>query len=87
MADKTGPEKNGKFDTAATYYTRIVEKYPNDLLADDALYNLAGIYENKLNNKAKAMQLYEKILTQYPGSLYVVEARKKFRALRNDPVN
>ena len=79
--------KNGKFDTAATYYTRIVEKYPNDLLADDALYNLAGIYENKLNNKAKAMQLYEKILTQYPGSLYVVEARKKFRALRNDPVN
>ena len=79
--------KNGKFDTAATYYTRIIEKYPNDLLADDAMYNLAGIYENKLNNKAKAMQLYEKILTQYPGSLYVVEARKKFRALRNDPVN
>ncbi len=79
--------KAGKFDTAAIYYARIIEKYPYDLLADDAMYNLAGLYENKLNDKAKAMQLYEKILTQYPGSLYVVEARKKFRALRKDQVN
>jgi tetratricopeptide (TPR) repeat protein len=79
--------KNGKFDTAATYYSQIIEKYPYDLLADDAMFNLAGLYENKLNDKNKAMQLYEKILTQYPGSLYVVEARKRFRALRNDPVN
>ena len=79
--------KNGKFDIAATYYAQIIEKYPYDLLADDAMFNLAGLSENKLNDKNKAMQLYEKILTQYPGSLYVVEARKRFRALRNDPVN
>jgi tetratricopeptide (TPR) repeat protein len=79
--------KNGKFDTAATYYSKIIEKYPYDLLADDAMYNLAGLYENKLNDKSKAMQLYEKILTQYPGSLFVVDARKRFRLLRNDQVN
>ena len=79
--------KNGKFDVAATYYAEIIEKYPNDLLADDAMYNLAGLYENHLNDKNKAMQLYEKILTQYPGSLYVVDSRKRFRSLRNDPVN
>ena len=79
--------KNGKFDLAATYYAEIIEKYPNDLLADDAMYNLAGLYENHLNDKNKAMQLYEKILTQYPGSLYVVDSRKRFRSLRNDPVN
>jgi tetratricopeptide (TPR) repeat protein len=79
--------KNGKFDQAAANYSEIIEKYPYDLLADDALYNLAGLFENQLNNKSKAMELYEKILTQYPGSLYVVDARKHFRALRNDPVN
>lgn len=79
--------KNGRFDTAATYYNRIIEKYPNDLLADDAMFNLAGLYENKLHDKSKAMQLYERILTQYPGSLYVVEARKRYRTLRNDQVN
>jgi len=79
--------KNGKFDLAATNYSIIIEKYPNDLLADDSMYNLALLYETQLNNKAKAMELYEKILTQYPGSLYVVDARKHFRALRNDTVN
>jgi tetratricopeptide (TPR) repeat protein len=79
--------KNGKFDMAATNYSEIIEKYQYDLLADDALFNLAGLYENQLNNKSKAMELYEKILTQFPGSLYVVEARKHFRALRNDAVN
>jgi tetratricopeptide (TPR) repeat protein len=79
--------KNGKFDLAASNYSLIIEKYPYDLLSDDAMFNLAGLYENQLNNKGKAMELYEKILTQYPGSLYVVDARKHFRALRNDPVN
>jgi len=79
--------KNGKFDEAAGYYTEIIEKYPGDLLADDATYNLAGLYENQLNDKSKAMKLYEDLLTQFPGSLYVVDARKHFRALRNDPVN
>jgi tetratricopeptide (TPR) repeat protein len=79
--------KNGKFELAATYYSEIIEKYPYDLLADDAMYNLAGLYEYQLNDKSKAMQLYEKILTQYPGSLYIVDARKHFRTLRNDPVN
>jgi len=79
--------KNGKFDLAASNYSEIMEKYPDDLLADDAMYNLAGLFEYQLNNKSKAMELYEKILTQYPGSLYVVDARKHFRALRNDAVN
>jgi tetratricopeptide (TPR) repeat protein len=79
--------KNGKFEDAAKYYTEIIEQYPNDLLADDATYNLAGLYENQLNDKSKAKQLYEDILTKFPGSLYVVDARKHFRALRNDPVN
>jgi tetratricopeptide (TPR) repeat protein len=79
--------KQGKFGDAAKNYNLIIENYPSDLLADDAVFALAGLYETTLNDKAKAMQLYEKILTEYPGSLYVVDARKHFRALRNDPVN
>ena len=79
--------KNGRFEDAEAYYTTIVEKYPEDLLADDALFNVAQLYENQLNNKNKAMQLYEDLLTKYPGSLFVVEARKHFRTLRNDVLN
>jgi tetratricopeptide (TPR) repeat protein len=79
--------KNGEFEKTAGFYSEIIEKYPYALLADDATFNLAELYENQLNDKAKAMKLYENILTHYPGSLYVVDARKRFRSLRNDPVN
>ena len=38
-------------------------------------------------NKEKAMELYERILKDYQGSLYVVESRKRFRSLRGDKLN
>ena len=65
----------------------IVEKYSDGVLADDALYKRAELYDKKLNDKAKAMELYKDLLTKYPGSLFVVEARKRFRSLRGDVVN
>jgi tetratricopeptide (TPR) repeat protein len=79
--------KEGHFDRAAELYQGIIKDYPLGLLGDDATFNLASLYESQLNDKTKAMQYYENLLTIYPGSLYVVEARKRFRALRNDPVN
>jgi tetratricopeptide (TPR) repeat protein len=79
--------KEGHFDKAANYYSSIIKDYTFGLLGDDATFNLAKLYENQLNDKTKAQQLYQDLMTNYPGSLYVVEARKRFRALRNDPVN
>lgn len=74
-------------DKAADYLASIIKDYPFGLLGDDATFTLAGLYENQLNDKSRAMQLYENLMITYPGSLYVVEARKRFRELRNDPVN
>ena len=65
----------------------VVEKFPDGVLADDALFQRAQLYDKKLNDSAKAMELYGDLLTKYPGSLYVVDARKRFRALRGDIVN
>lgn len=79
--------KEKRFEDAASLYREIVTDYPTDLLADDALYALAGLYENQLNDKDKAMELYQTLMTSFPGSLFVVEARKHFRALRQDPVS
>jgi len=45
---------------------------------------MADLYENRLNDKAKAQILYQKIITDYPSSLWISEARKKFRLLRGD---
>ncbi len=55
-----------------------------DLLADDALFKLADLYETVLNDKVKAQEKYEEILFKFPGSIYVEEARKRFRRLRGD---
>ncbi|MDB5233044.1 MAG: hypothetical protein JWR44_37, partial [Hymenobacter sp.] len=37
-------------------------------------------------DKVKAQELYNRVITKYPGSIYVAEARKRFRKLRGDGV-
>jgi tetratricopeptide (TPR) repeat protein len=79
--------KKGDLVKASEFYERIIKDYSFDILADNALFELADLNENKLNDKTKAKELYEKLITEYPGSLFVVEARKRYRALRGDQVN
>ncbi len=76
-----------RYEEAAKMYQNIVEFYPTELYGDDALFKEAELYERYLNDKEKAKQLYEEVLTKYPGSIYVVEARKRYRDLRGDVVN
>lgn len=79
--------KHGQFNEAATYYDTIIKNYSEGILADDALFKLAELNENQLKNVDKAKELYEELLEKYPSSLYVVEARKRFRRLRGDAIN
>lgn len=62
----------------------IIANYSSDLWGDDAIFMLADIYEKKLNQPEKALDLYQKIINEYSSSLYIIEARKRFRALRGD---
>lgn len=55
-----------------------------DILADDAFFTIAEIYERQLMDKNKAMEQYQNLMVQFPGSVYVAEARKRFRELRGD---
>lgn len=75
------------YPEAAKMYENILEFYPTDLYGDDALFKEAELYERYLNDKEKAKQLYQDVLVKYPGSIYVVEARKRYRDLRGDIVN
>ena len=43
---------------------------------------LAELNNNNLGEKEKAKELYRLMLTRYPGSVFVEEAREKFRELR-----
>src|SRR6201996_9216501 len=72
------------FSGAIVPLKKIVDEHPFNLWADDAVFMLGDIYENHLANKDQAKIFYQKIITDYPGSLWINEARKRFRLLRGD---
>ena len=74
--------KRNDFVTADSLLQKVVDFYGSDILADDALFLLADVNENKLGNTDKARACYEKIMIDYSSSLYVVEARKRYNKLK-----
>lgn len=80
-------EKERIFDIAAKYYEQVYTLFPDDILADNALFRFAEITNYQLKDTPKAMQLYQDLLINYPSSLFTVEARKCYRLLRGDIVN
>ena len=75
------------FDKAVPLLDDIIKTYKEDLKGDDATFLLAKIYEEQLNDKNKAMDLYKSIITDYNSSLLVIEARKRYRLLRGDKLS
>lgn len=76
-----------EFDKAVPLLEEIIKNYKEDLKGDDANFLLAEINERYLNNKEKAKELYQTIITDYSSSLLVIEARKRFRLLRGDKLS
>ena len=73
-----------RVDTAMTFLQEIVDLHFDDIVADDALFKLAQLHDERLNNPEVALPLYEQLLFEFPGSLYAVEARRRFRLLRGE---
>ena len=80
-------EKTEQFEKAEANYNKLIELYPDEIVADDAYFKLAKLYEEKLGQPDKAKELYEQIIYNFADSIYFVEARKRFRALRGDAIN
>jgi len=76
-----------KYKSAEENYLRMIELQKDGILVDDAYFKLATIYENRLNNVEKAKEMYQKIIFEFPSSIYLVDARKRFRKLRGDVIN
>lgn len=80
-------EKHGGFIKAESNYLQIIALNKDDILVDDAIYYVANLYLNQLENIEKAKEYYQTIIFEYPSSIYLVDARKKYRKLRGDVVN
>jgi TolA-binding protein len=79
--------KHQQFSKAAEILENLKASYGDDILGDDAAFRLAELNETRLGQPEKARELYQEVLTRYPGSLYCMEARKRFRKLRGDQLN
>ena len=80
-------EKEKQYYKAEQSYLDLIALNTQDILADDAHYKLGLLYEERLENPEKAQEYYEKIIYDYPSSIYLVDARNKYRALRGDILN
>jgi tetratricopeptide (TPR) repeat protein len=76
-----------EYDKAVDLYSSIFEEFPDEIRADNAIFNLAELYENQLENQEEAQKLYEKLFLDYSNSTFAIEARKRYRLLRGDNVN
>ena len=79
-------KKQRDYAKANALFEKIIEKYKEGIRADNSLFEMAEIYETRLNDKEKAKTLYEKLFTDFSDSTLAVEARKRFRILRGDKV-
>ena len=78
--------KRGEYDNAAKYLLAIINNpdFSEDILADNALFHLAKLYEDKLGDEEQAQKYYKKLMFEYSNSFYAAEARKRYRFLRGE---
>ena len=77
----------GSYEASVNYLDLILASYKFDILADDAAFKKAEIFDFQLKDIEMAKELYQQFLVDFPGSMYVAEARKRFRKLRGDFLN
>ncbi len=64
----------------------ILDFHPESLLYDDSIFRLGILYRDHLGDPEKAKLMFERIIFEFPSSIYLVDARAAFRKLRGDDI-
>lgn len=75
-------EREGKLEEAIAELRGIVDKTPADAFADDALLEMARIYDERLGDPLRAAETYERLARAYPESRLATRATRRAAALR-----
>jgi tetratricopeptide (TPR) repeat protein len=78
--------KQKNYTLAAQLFEQVYNEHGSGILGDNALYTLAQLNESKLNNLEQARKQYELFIEKYPGSFFLNDVRKSYRALRGDVI-
>lgn len=73
--------EEGQYPNAVATLQAVAEKHGESVVGDRALFRLAEIHADKLQDYAQAQKLFEKLLETYPNSLYLEETRRRVRSL------
>jgi tetratricopeptide (TPR) repeat protein len=71
-------------DEAAEAYAQVALTHPKSPLADRGLYRAARLRETALDDPQAALESYQRLLEDYPGSLHAADARNRIRALQKE---
>jgi tetratricopeptide (TPR) repeat protein len=71
----TVEERDSNFNSAATYFDRVINNYPNSDYVDDSMYSKAWCMIN-LKREQEAMTIFNSIVAKYPKDRY--GARSQF---------
>lgn len=75
-------ENNHDYQAALERYQQIVDLYPDDIWADNALYAIGQLYLEKLHEPDKALKTFEQLFLEFSNSTFAVDARKQYRELK-----
>lgn len=73
--------KHHRYEEAVSLLQQILEKHGKDVLADDAVFQLAEVYRLYLSKPLESKKYYEQLITEYPGSSFIRSARQQLRSL------
>ncbi len=76
--------KTNELTKAVELLKELISTHPESIWADDALFTFADLLEKKLDDIEQAKIIYQKLMNDYPSSIFNAEARKRFRNLRGD---
>lgn len=70
---------------AIDLFQSIIEKYPSSRVSEEALFLQGYVYENSMQDYAKAKQTYEQFMLKYPNSELAEDAKMAIRNLGKSP--
>lgn len=79
--------REAQYEKGIAALLKLISIDPNSIFVDDSYYLLAETYKNFIKDSKKASEYYQKIIFEKRSSIYLVDARKKFRELRGEILN
>lgn len=76
-------ERRGDYHAADSLLRDLSNSYPDSYITDDALMRDATLCQDRLHDYDRARQCYEQLIDDYPTSIFVPQARKKYRTIQH----